>query len=353
LFAEVSATAGRRAEAVSRTVTIALRPLEPMVVDNTIIKDAVYCPTLAMVKGVLGLVAKAEVAPLKAGSAAHDALAVWHETEGDAEKGMEAFDGAYEEWARRNIPSTDRLAYQNLSRVMQSWFRKHEDFDELPYTVEWIERGFRMPLVKGVEFVGLCDVLGRAKSDKTLRVVEHKTTGAVTAWWKSQFTALAQLTGYLEGATQELGETVVAAYVNAIEFRLISSSNRMCKDHGTEYEECGPLHCNHELFSVQRRAGQFETWKAAAVHQAKIIRRWVEFAWEELTPKMREGDEEGMQEVEWEAVRDVIATTPMLGTFTGQCRFCELQEFCDVGRRHASLLTLQPWRPEARARMRE
>lgn len=319
------------------------RTLDPLIVDNTMLASAAHCSTLLVVEHLLGLRAHTEVAPLKSGAAAHDALAHWHTTRGDTAGALQVFEATYRPWSEDNVPLGDRLAWRNLTAVMASWFRR-TPFETLPYTVEHVEVGFQVPLAPGIELVGMLDVLGRATSDGTWRVVEHKTTGSVTAWWSEQWKWASQLTGYLDGASTVLGEVVVGAYVNALEFKLIPASDRACKDHGTLYSECGPLHCNHKIIAVQRRPWQFEVWRASARALAHRLQRIAVQA----SVLFDEGETEGA----WEDIQSFVQRFPQEGTFTGQCRFCTLKDFCDGGRRHRSLLVHHPWRPETRVTMR-
>jgi len=53
----------------------------------------------------------------------------------------------------------------------------------------------------------------------------------------------------------------VGAYINAIEFSRLPSSDRRCTVHAVAYSECGHLHANSDLLIVERTPAEIEEWK--------------------------------------------------------------------------------------------
>lgn len=304
-----------------------------LIVDNSTLRAVATCSTRALVEMALGWQAQEEVAPLELGRAVHAALAAWLESKGSVGKGMVVFEAEYRTWAETNLPTTDQRSWKSTEPILRAWFRKNP-FEDLPYEIKMVEAGFHFPLAPGIRFVGLLDGLGQSKADASWRVIEHKTTGSLTAWWAAQWHVDSQITGYLWGAAKVLGEPVVAAYINGIEFPKPYLSDRTCKTHGTGYQECGPLHARGEVISTQRTEGQIADWRRSAIRLAK---RYASL----------KGSVVGAET--WMEQAPIIQKTPQEGTFTSACRFCQFAEFCKTGRRHRGMLVQRPWNPMERA----
>lgn len=308
--------------------------LGTVAVDNSILRTVARCSTEAVVRYVLGFTARSEAAPLMAGRAAHEALAMWLQSKGDDAQGLQAFSAAYRGWSGTHVPTGDRLAYENTYQILKAWFRGHP-FRSLPYTVSAIEQRVAVSIEPGVQFVGNLDAIGQSLSDGAFRVIEHKTTGALTGWWKARWHVDSQVTGYLWVAEQRYRTPFTGAYINAIEFgKLPSDASRTCKTHGLKYAECGALHAKGEVVSVTRTPGQVQAWKANALRLARRFRKMCEQTAEQLGGDSHE---------DWSAVQRVIQRLPQEGTFTASCQFCEFKEFCETGRTAKALVVHQPW----------
>jgi hypothetical protein len=292
-------------------------------VSNNTLKTIGQCTTEDVLRYGLRLTAQEERAELLAGSAAHKALAQ-HLRGRSLRVAMAAFAAEYEAFARREVPSTDRLAYDNAYAIVERWVKKNP-VDRLPWRVEQVEIKFNFPIAEGVNYMGIIDALVRARSGGPLEPLEHKTTGSNISGerWPRQFRFEAQLTGSAWAAEQATGEPVRAVWVNAIEFRTLPSSDRRCSTHAVRYAECGVLHANWRILGpLSRPRSQIESWRRDVVKLAKRHARNLE---------------------RYSTLEAVQQSAPMEGRFTGKCTYCTFFKFCAAGRqpRHAKSMLLE------------
>jgi len=296
-----------------------------IVVDFSTLAATSQCSTQAGLRYALGYTTRDEHAALRAGSAAHAALAVFLKGE-SATRAAGKFTDEYEAYAE-TIPATDRLAYPNLHAIMLDWFERNPLL-KLPFAVEKVEVQFRIPLADGIIYTGVCDGLGYSKQNGRPVVIEHKTTGRITSYWLRKWQQHAQLTGYYFAAIAEFGrDQPIGVYVNAIEFSQLPTSTRTCREHATTYDECGTLHAKHGLYFYGRGPEQVEEFKTNAISLA------VTFA---HISQLLAGDPQNVQFL------------PQQGRFNGHCQFCQFVDFCDAGRpvhRIESMLVRSPWKP--------
>jgi hypothetical protein len=199
-----------------------------------------------------------------------------------------------------------------------------------------VERTVRMGLGKvdgvQVEMVGRLDVLLRRRVGGGLWVTDHKTTGSLTEWWKSDQDMASQYLGYEVMVEAELERHVAGTMVHGIQLPNLNSSDRKCPKHpGKMYKECAPLHLTHEWYIVPHTAYEKTVWKRDAL-------KWAG-EWVGITQSV-------------ETLKDVRRLAQR-GRWNGGCKFCPLKAWCRGGQPvHAQALAgfeVDKWNPLARA----
>jgi PD-(D/E)XK nuclease superfamily protein len=341
-----------------------LAPNGTVYVDNSTLRAVAECDTRGVLRHVLGYTVQEEAHALEVGTAAHEVLADYLGGK-PAAYCTRKFGLLYQPYSdlhvlgRLDSPSAPnpyyRLSYENVSLILNEWFETHS-LASFPFLVnpKMIEVGFEIPLDDecvcghsesahrpGCQWRGKCgctdyrpafvmwgrlDAIVQANHDRSLYVLDHKTTGRLTPYWTEKFRNDSQMTGYVWAAQRTLGQHIVGVFINAIELsKLPSDPVRKCTRHGVTYSECGPRHTKAELLIYTRTPEQLEQWRLTALSLARRYRELLK------TPHI-------------EALPDVR----MQGTFTGACGFCEFNKFCQAGRPTeyaGSMLVHQPWRP--------
>lgn len=332
-------------------------------VDNTTLAAVQACKTKAALRHVLDLVAgNEESACLDAGSAAHDALAMYFQGQ-QAEDCLRYFDLTYKplvEDAGFEDPKHrfHRLSWPNLHNILEQWFEDHL-MGSFPFSVdpELVEVGFEMPLSNGCVcghtqdvhtnkngcryravckcegyrpafvFWGRADAVVQSRHDDALYVLDHKTTGRIGSYWAEKFRLDSQLSGYTWAIRETLGMPIAGAYINAIEFSTLpSDSSRKCRLHDVKFEECGSFHMKSSLLIYDRSEYQLKTWQGMALSLALQYR--------ELGETVKKVED--------------IHQVPMDGVFNNACGFCSFSDFCRAGRPEHyqdTMLKYSPWRP--------
>ena len=299
---------------------------EPLYVDNSQLKAVARCSTEAMVRYVLHWTTAEERAALLAGTAFHKAMEAHFQGE-TSEVALKAFTDNYSEWGEANVATTDRLHPTNLVRILNHWLETHA-VRSLPFQVahDLVEIGFSFPLTDegDIVFCGRIDAIATYEGGHY--IVEHKSTGRISADWLDAFHLDSQLSGYIWAAGQHLGEPVVGAFLNAVEFSKLPGSAGKCKTHGVPYSECGHLHANAQIAVVTRTEAQLVEWRKTAT---TLARRFAEM------------------KAKWPTLAHLHKVRTQ-GTFNGSCRWCSFKELCKLGRSveyiHANLIH-DPWSP--------
>lgn len=308
--------------------------MTPLVVDNSLLKDTV-CTTKALLRHKHGYTSREDSAALKAGSAAHAALAAYFDPQADLggplwrPRALDVLKRDYAAWSHANVPPDNRLSYENVSRILGAWFDAHP-IDSFPFKVRHVETGFSFVLTDWLTICGRID-MDAEMSDGSLYVVDHKSTGNITPWWLAAFRLDSQFSTYVSGMIEHLGGSKVAGgIVNAIEFSKIPASNTKCRQHGTPYAECGVQHVvdRSQMITVDRTPRQLAQWRRDAIKNARKYRDACE-----MYPELRD-----------------ITRAPMEGTFYGACTNCSFKDFCEAGRPMDlvdSMLVVDRWEPFA------
>ncbi len=309
-------------------------------VDSSALKSGYKCTTAATLRYIWGLVSKSERANLLAGTALHKALEVHL---GGGAGALEAFDEVYKTWASQNVAADDKLSWQNTRLITQKWIEAHHITYETgvvqgwPFTIrgpEHIEIGFELPLTTaedGTEILllGRLDVLGDYQGGYV--VVDHKSTGFINQQWFDQWPMDCSIDAYVWAARQLLDKPVLGAFINGVQFsKLPSDGTRKCKDHGTKYSECGPMHAKWELVGLyERNEAMLAGWKADADQMAQGLYKIYSLVGNDIDSYLDQLQQEGK--------------------FTGECRWCEYKKaVCEIGRRAGvarAQLEFAPWNP--------
>lgn len=301
--------------------------------DNSLLRDTV-CTTKALLRHKHGYTSHEDSAALKAGSAAHAALAAYFDPNGSslaqkirADLALGVLRVQYAAWSRLNVPPDNRLSYENVSRILAAWFDAHP-VDSFAFRVRHVETGFSFVLTYWLTICGRID-MDAEMSDGSIYVVDHKSTGNITPWWLAGFRLDSQFSTYVSGMMEHLGGAKVAGgIVNAIEFSKIPASNTKCRAHGTPYAECGVQHVveRSQMITVDRSPAQLAQWRRDAIKNARKYRDACE-----MYPELSD-----------------ITRAPMEGTFYGACTNCSFKDWCEAGRPVDlvdSMLVKDPWSP--------
>ncbi len=310
----------------------------PLPVDNTVLMAIAKCSTYTFVRYVLGFTTVEEKAVLKAGSVTHSALDRWFRG-ADIKTVMGIMESEYGVWAEANVKSDDRLAWHNIEKIMRYWFQTHPITD-LPFGIhaDKVEVTFEYPLDEQGEFIsrGRIDAVVEDTShheDDRFLPLENKTTGSYlnNSNWRDKFTTDSQLSNYVWATEKFVGSKVAGGFINAIRFgRLPADPVRKCGTHKVPYAECADMHNQFEIIGpINRSPAELVEWRKTAIYLAKKFKELKQrFSSIEDIPKVR-----------------------TQGKFNGGCTYCELKNYCDVGRPlnvfsgPRPILIHDPWEP--------
>lgn len=303
-------------------------------VDNSILSTLAMCETKALMQYGYHLVPDdGNFAAMRAGTAVHKALEI-HYLGGTPDEALNELFEDYYRFATENVPATDRLAYDNVAKIVRSWIW-HHPLDSLPYHVTAVEAPFAIPLSDDgkIVYVGCIDAYGTRTDGKGLILIDNKSTGRIDAKFFKQFVLGSQMTGYWWALEQMIGP-VSSCYINVIDMRVVPSDpKRKCNQHKTVYAECGFFHMGHQLGGPYYRSKkQIETWKSNAL---RLARKWRKL----------------LDMYDIQSIQDA----PQSGQFVYQaCSLCMYDNFCLGGRKiQEDLFNFQPWLPGPLAEMYE
>ena len=298
-------------------------------VDNSILKSVQTCHLQATLRYVLGLTTGEERIELQAGTAVHAFMEAYHKNLG-AQAAFHAFDDVYKGPGQK-VSVEDRLSWRNVRRILN----RFQLAAKLPYDFPdpaCVEAPFEVPLIDDIAFVGRLDALVPYKGRPI--VLEVKTTGSLSSWWKDEWQMSSQLTGYVYGANAGrvggmiVREPVEEIAVLGIELRKLPVSDTKCKEHGLRYSECGEVHAKWEFHGPYHRPqGLIARWKEEAIAAAKEYAALVH----------------GIDSVG--AAARICRTQ---GQFNGGCKRCEFQSYCVQGLPVEAMeanLVYEPWDP--------
>lgn len=322
--------------------------------DNSTLSAVKRCSTLAATRYHLGRTTADEAAPLRAGTAVHEALAEYFRTRGSIELAMAALEKNYKTWADERIPPGDRFSYDNVSKIVLRWCWAHP-LDELPFTIrpDLVEVGAQALLTpeetclcthaetahRGLYDCTMCacpeftQVIFQGRLDNAPQgrdgrwyVGDIKTTYQIRASWLKGFELASQFTGYGWLMQQTLGQPIAGAFVLAIELGLLPGSTKKCATHKMPYNECAMAHAKFAIVHTRREPWQYVEWQKNALD---LARRYVQI--QQQVPTLAQIDNVRME-----------------GTWIDACATCDLWAWCKSGRTEEmaeALLIESPWKP--------
>lgn len=297
------------------------------VVDNTILSALEKCEAATAVRFVLGWQVVEESPVLAAGTAVHRVLEAWMRGAPTPLDHLDAYATAFQD----RLPVEDRLHPTNITYILTEWLKRNSA-SAFPFTAvspHWIEVRFRLPLVRGIYYVGTIDaVVGDA--DGVWSVLEHKTTSSLGQAMR-RYTADSQVTSYLWAVRHYSDKPLFGGIYNIIQLTKVpevtynkDGSIRKCREHHLPVDQCRSEHVKSRVVLSPRSEAQFYTWKANAVDAAKRFRT--------LQRTVR-------------SLSDVPSMRHQ-GMFNGACQYCSLLLHCRGGWQSAAGLVYQPWDPE-------
>lgn len=274
-------------------------------VDNTLLCDVAKCDALALVRHGFGLTSREPKIAAEVGNIFHSALEAYFLGR-EQSTIEEIFNNEY----ARVFPTGQqaqeaRFAYENLLIILKRYIEINP-LSRLPFEVVEAEQIVGATLESDIMFWAKRDLLVRDKMSGIYAPLDHKTTGKINAFWLAKYKYSSQMTGYV-WITQELfNQPLRDCYINAIELALVPSSNKRCKLHGVNYNECGKEHIAFNLLIYSRTMEQIIAWKRDAI----ILSRQFE--------KLRKTFNS----------LEAIPYARRNGVFSNSCDFCEFKCWC-------------------------
>lgn len=224
----------------------------PAVYDNSMLTEFMRCPRKFFLSHILHLQGREFEKPLIFGSAIHAGLEVYYRETvrlraklKESGKTWSTLGAVERELCENHIRTAALVAYEKEIRKdpRMPELKSNEPPRIKPYSIErgseilyqyfvdrpydndlWVveseddvEIGFAIVL-GGFIFVGKLDLLVRLKSDRSLCIVDHKTTTRMTEFYGSMWNPADQFTGYMASVSAIRGEKIRKAIVNALHF---------------------------------------------------------------------------------------------------------------------------------------
>jgi hypothetical protein len=221
----------------------------------------------------------------------------------------------------------DRRGYDNMHKIISEVVHRYP-IGQLPFELlspATTEVSFVAPLGllsdgTPVHLIGYIDKLVKDKHSGLKLPLEHKFTGRLDGNFVGRFTEYdPQLTAYMWAAETVLGEPIGDAWVNAIEMKMVPTSESKCKKHGVLYEECGPLHVTQTFIQAHRSPQQINEFKRLALAECETY----------ILPVAKALKKKGV---------NVATQTPREGIITGACEYCEYRRWCLTANRGPSIM---------------
>lgn len=322
-----------------------------LVVDNSILAATARCSTYSFTRYANGLATRKQSLALASGSALHVGLARW--LEGDSiEKAVDACADNYEPAVARylkkieqtDLPADDRrFAPEWIEAILHQYLTNHENrwpfkvlkgSTETPVSSPFPGNGeprMNLPSGKSVLYVARLDGVVRRWAGADRWNLDWKSTRKASDWWIAKQQVSSQFTGQRWIADQK-GEEVAGCVLAVIEVPEPHRSENRCPLHKVSYQECSIRHAGSHFVYITRGRAEMEAWVWTA---RKLIRKY--------DALLTRAGQDGMA-----AIPDI----PMEGRFNEGCTFCELKDFCKLGRNvkpnnlRATFIE-QPWNPLA------
>lgn len=260
-----------------------------------------------------------------AGAALHLALQS-HFLGHSIDNSMAAFEGAYKQHALERFDDSHRLSWSNTSAIVLHYLR-HNPPSRFPFTVlpQFVEEPIRVPLPWNEEedLVAVVDLVGVMRDTEDFCIVDHKSTFRITDDWRLKWNYDPQLSLYLFATALALRQPVARgmAFINAIEFSKLPTSNRKCATHNVPFVECRMAHVNTTLLGPFLRPPEvISNWRTTAYS-----------LW--LTRKINKSSfRKVLEDTTGFASWVVVKNAPQEGLYNDGCKWCQFREFCQGGK---------------------
>jgi hypothetical protein len=276
----------------------------------------------------------------------HIGLARW--LEGDSiDKAVEACADNYEpavdrylaKIEQKDLPADDRrfapewieaILHQYLTRYEGKWpFKVLKGSTETPVSAPFPR--VNLPSEKTVLYVARLDGVVRRWESGDKWNLDWKSTRKASDWWIAKQQVSSQFTGQ-RWISEQQGEKIAGCVLAVLEVPEPHKSENRCKDHKVSYQECSIRHAGSHFVYITRGLAEMEAWQWTA---RKLIRKY--------DALLTRAEQDGMA-----AMIDI----PMEGRFNEGCTFCEMKDFCKLGRNVKpnnvrAMFVDQPWNPLA------
>lgn len=195
-----------------------LRAQRPEVIDSSMLKDFVDCPSKFYLRHILGLKRRVRdpqgEAPLDWGTVWHRVMEAWRKT-GDQIKALEQLDP----WPSTIMAEVDThgRSKERMARIFFDYVEKFAAQDEKDFDILRSEQFFDVwDEEAGLRWCGRIDGVERRKRTKRLQVRDFKTTSRMGSYYFEQFEHSFQIPGYVWGASRLVTETIEDVMIDAL-----------------------------------------------------------------------------------------------------------------------------------------
>lgn len=195
-----------------------LRPEFPEVLDSSMVKDFMYCPSYFYLRHVLGLKKKYRVpqedAGMDWGTKWHDLMYAWHLTY-DMTEALKSL----EPWPESVMAETDRhgRSKERMIKIFFDYVDKFGESDRKNFEVIRLENFFDIFDEEfEIRWCGRMDRVVRRRTNGRIMLWDYKTTSYMIKFYFEQFEHSFQMPGYARMLSQLLTEPVREVYLDVV-----------------------------------------------------------------------------------------------------------------------------------------
>lgn len=187
-----------------------LNPRRPEVIDSSMLKDFVDCPSYFYLRHVLGLQRTAfdpeRQSPLDWGTVWHRVLETWRKTKNQ----VEAL-GQLDPWPATIMAETDKhgRSKERMARIFFEYVERYGEADDRDYDMLRAEQFFDVyDSEAGLRWCGRMDGILRRRRNGKIVVLDYKTTSRMGSYYFEGYEHSFQLPGYVWAAHQIITEPI-------------------------------------------------------------------------------------------------------------------------------------------------
>jgi hypothetical protein len=196
-----------------------LRAIRPEVIDSSMLKDFVDCPSLFYLRHVLGLRRKVRdperEAPLDWGTLWHKMQELFGIT-GDV---IESLRYLEDHWPDSIVMETDKhgRSKERIARIFFDYVEQYGKQDQEDFELLRPEQFFDVyDEEAGLRWCGRIDRVERRRRTKRIQIRDYKTTSRMGSYYFEQFDFSFQLPGYVWGSSHLLTEPVTEVMLDVL-----------------------------------------------------------------------------------------------------------------------------------------